>query len=66
VVPHHGGKAGNYIYEMSNNVTKGNAIISVGPNNYGHPIPDYIAALRDARFNVLQTRFEQRDITINL
>ncbi|MDR0229872.1 MAG: hypothetical protein LBI72_12540 [Flavobacteriaceae bacterium] len=56
IVPHHGGAAG--YYTLSNLIfRKGNAIISVGKNKYGHPLSNYIRELNN-RFkhkNVMRT-----------
>jgi len=66
VVPHHGGKAGNYIYNLPKNVTPDNAIISVGPNNYGHPMLNYTRALTIDWSRVQKTQTVNTDIKINL
>jgi len=66
VVPHHGGKAGNYVYNLPRSVTPDNAIISVGPNNYGHPMLNYTRALTLDWFRVQSTKTVNNDITINL
>lgn len=65
IVPHHGGKAGSYTYKLPNLVTGGKAIISVGKNNYGHPMTQYTNALSKS-FYVIKTQTKGRDITINL
>ncbi|MGJ1436087.1 hypothetical protein [Sphingobacterium siyangense] len=66
VVPHHGGKAGKYIYNTPNGVLKGLAVISVGFNHYKHPIAAYVDALR-SNFPILQqTNMAEEDILINL
>jgi len=66
VVPHHGGKAGKYIYNLPSSVTPDNAIISVGPNNYGHPMLNYTRALTLDWFRVQRTQTVNNDITIYL
>ena len=66
VVPHHGGKAGNYVYDLPALVAPNAAIISVGANGYGHPFLNYINALTLDGFNVLRTQIVNNDITINL
>jgi len=66
VVPHHGGKAGNYIYNLPRNVTPDKAIISVGPNNYKHPMLLYTSALALDWLSVQKTQTLNNDITINL
>jgi beta-lactamase superfamily II metal-dependent hydrolase len=66
IVPHHGGKAGNYIYNLPRKATPVNAIISVGPNNYGHPMLNYTRAIANEGFSVLKTNIKNNDITINL
>lgn len=65
VVPHHGGNAGNYVYNLGVNMSVKDAIISVGNNRYGHPMKKYIDELLKQRFNVRRTDFEG-DITIQL
>lgn len=66
IVPHHGGKAGNFIYNLPPYIKPGKAVISVGPNNYGHPLDNYFNSLSHRRFSVLKTQIENRDIKINL
>jgi beta-lactamase superfamily II metal-dependent hydrolase len=66
VVPHHGGKAGNYAYSLPNRVIPNDAIISVGRNHYHHPYTYYTNALNSDGFNVLQTQIRNNDITITL
>ncbi|OQP56451.1 hypothetical protein [Niastella populi] len=66
VVPHHGGKAGTYVYKIPPLVRVKNAIISVGANRYGHPNTSYIGALHLAGFSIHQTNIAQNDITIYL
>ena len=66
VVPHHGGKAGKYVYKLPKNVIPDKAIISVGPNKYKHPLSIYTSALTTDRFSVLKTQKVKNDITINL
>jgi len=66
VVPHHGGKAGNYIYNLPKNVTPDKAIISVGKNNYGHPLNNNLRALALNRFSIQKTQTLKNDLTINL
>lgn len=66
VVPHHGGNAGKYIYEIPKNVIPGKAIISSGKNNYGHPLTKNIDSLKSDRYIVEQTVRTNNDITIQL
>lgn len=66
VVPHHGGKAGSFIYERRSYQKLEEAIISVGKNHYGHPKEEYVDALRKQGFKVVQTRFKKHDIQIEL
>ncbi|GHT24030.1 hypothetical protein AGMMS4957_16410 [Bacteroidia bacterium] len=66
VVPHHGGKAGTYIYNIPPLMTVEDAIISVGINHYGHPLSCYTTALRAGSFCIRQTISVQNDIIINL
>lgn len=65
VVPHHGGNAGKYLYNIPNN-TAGKAIISVGRNIHKHPFDHYIKALEKSGFKVLQTKNSSNDIEIIL
>ncbi|KUJ54372.1 ComEC/Rec2 family competence protein [Chryseobacterium aquaticum] len=66
VAPHHGGKAGNYIYEIPKNVISGRAIISSGKNSYGHPLTKNIDLLKSNRYIVEQTILTNNDIIIQL
>lgn len=66
VVPHHGGKAGLYKYNIPTSIQPGKAIISVGLNSYGHPLQIYRDSLRLTGFKVCQTRISKSDIIINL
>ncbi|MES2811506.1 MAG: hypothetical protein V4670_03465 [Bacteroidota bacterium] len=66
VVPHHGGNAGAYDYNMYPGTTPRQAVISVGHNRYGHPNLAYSRALTLDWFQVLNTQTEGADITINL
>lgn len=66
VVPHHGGKAGKYIYSKAPLMTFGKAIISVGPNRHKHPLSIYISALRKDTFVVEQTNIVLKDIKLIL
>jgi hypothetical protein len=54
VVPHHGGKAGEYKYNLIPGVKPKDAIISVG-KKYGHPRLDYVRALKFDCFRVYKT-----------
>lgn len=65
IVPHHGGNAGDYIYNLKPSVSIKDAIVSVGNNRYGHPIQKYIDKLQNQGFNIRRTDFEG-DITIQL
>lgn len=65
VVPHHGGKAGEYKYDLIPGVKTKDAIISVG-NKYGHPRLDYVRAIELSKFRVLNTRKTNHDIRIDL
>lgn len=66
VVPHHGGKAGKYQYNLSSLTTVDKAVISVGTNHYGHPLTNYIAFLKASGFTTEQTVKTKTDITITL
>lgn len=66
VVPHHGGKAGDYIYQAPKLASVDQAIISVGKNHYSHPLPKYVDSLRSSGFSVKQTNTVGADITILL
>ena len=66
VVPHHGGKAGNFAYNLPASVKPNIAIISVGKNNYGHPLTLYTRFLNLNLFTVKQTKIENKDIEIKL
>jgi len=66
VVPHHGGKAGAYIYQTPILASVAQAIISVGKNHYRHPLPKYVDSLRSSGFNIQQTNTVGADITILL
>ncbi|WP_336734607.1 hypothetical protein [Chryseobacterium sp. VD8] len=66
VVPHHGGNAGKYIYEIPKNAIPGRAIISSGKNSYGHPLTKNIDSLKSNRYIVEQTIRTNNDIIIQL
>ncbi len=66
VVPHHGGNAGSFLYDLQGKAKPTQAIISVGKNSYGHPIDRNIDRLRKTGFRVLQTRFLGKDVDIDL
>ncbi|GAA3934321.1 hypothetical protein GO495_29815 [Chitinophaga oryziterrae] len=66
IVPHHGGNAGSYNFNLQQKVKKGDAIISVGSNTYGHPLPSILKCLRAASFNIRRTDIVGRDIDIHL
>lgn len=66
VVPHHGGKAGKFEYNMSKNLTPKLAIISVGKNSYGHPFKKYIDELHSKKFNTRRTNIHGKDEIIVL
>lgn len=66
VVPHHGGKAGKFKYNLTNLVTPKTAIVSVGKNSYGHPKHKNLQDLSDMGFKILQTNIHNKDIEITL
>ena len=61
VVPHHGGKAGKFVYDYCRRNKLKDAIISVGKNPYKHPLKDNIENLKNIGFNVIQTLRTQTD-----
>lgn len=66
VVPHHGGNAGAYNYNLHPGTTPKHAVISVGKNRYGHPKLAYTRALTFDRFQVSNTQTVGADFIINL
>ena len=66
VVPHHGGKAGVYKYNIPALASPEKAVISVGANDYGHPLSNNIDSLRASGFSTHQTNIMGADITIRL
>ena len=66
VVPHHGGKAGKFEYNMSKNLTPKLAIISVGKNSYGHPFKRYTNELHNKKFSIRKTNDFGKDERIDL
>ncbi|HLX54174.1 MAG TPA: hypothetical protein VKR58_09540, partial [Aquella sp.] len=65
-VPHHGGKAGNFIYDISGKNIPINAVISVGKNPYGHPNQKNIMELKKKGFRVVRTDVMHGDYSINI
>lgn len=62
VVPHHGGNAGNVTFEnLLFDKTKSDFIISVGENNYGHPLKKNIYELNWHTENLYQTNILKTD-----
>jgi beta-lactamase superfamily II metal-dependent hydrolase len=55
IVPHHGGNAGIYNYRLPSGVNPLDAIISVGPNTYGHPMWSNTNALTTTGFLTKRT-----------
>ena len=66
VVPHHGGHAGSYKYILHSKVRKGEAVVSVGCNSYGHPLLKVLKCLRNDRFKVFRTDILSKDIKVQL
>lgn len=66
IVPHHGGKAGLYNYNLSPGSNPNFALISVGKNRYGHPMAHYINSLTLDGFKVISTQILKKDILITL
>ena len=66
VVPHHGGNAGKFVYNLKKIKAPQSAIVSVGKNSYGHPISEHLQHLRDIGFKILQTNSLKKDIEVVL
>ena len=68
VVPHHGGKAGKFVYFNSTKNLLKEAVISVGTNPYKPPHPDrsYINDLTTKGFLIVRTDYLKNDHKINL
>jgi competence protein ComEC len=70
-VPHHG--AGTSIFPFFQAVHETIAIVSVGPNSYGHPVPGTLDELRATGARVFRTdrsgdvtiRFEEPGIRVD-
>jgi competence protein ComEC len=60
-VPHHG--AATSIPEFFDAVDPELSVVSVGPNSYGHPVPETLAEIRATGSKVLRTD-QQGDITV--
>ncbi len=60
-VPHHGGATS--LVDFFNAVDPRLAIVSVGPNDYGHPVPEILAELRATGSRVLRTD-RRGDVTV--
>src|SRR3954468_520657 len=60
-VPHHG--AATSIPEFFDAVDPELSVVSVGPNTYGHPVPETLAEIRATGSTVLRTD-QQGDITV--
>lgn len=65
VVPHHGGNAGKIekSYSLS---SPGQAIVSTGKNNYGHPLEYVRAAICNMGFKWIRVDYSKGDIKITL
>jgi competence protein ComEC len=52
-VPHHGGDTslGEFLQRVDAEV----AVVSVGPNDYGHPVPELLATLEETGARLLRT-----------
>jgi beta-lactamase superfamily II metal-dependent hydrolase len=68
VVPHHGGKAGKFIYNHSRLNKLQEAVISVGKNPYKpqHPHSNNVTQLRATGFSVIRTDYKGTDHIISL
>lgn len=65
IVPHHGGQAGHFKYQIGKKLIPTQAIISVGKNHYNHPTYENIQSLKSLKFNLQRTDFDG-DIIIDL
>lgn len=63
IVPHHGSASTDirWLVEVAGDV----AIVSYGPNTYGHPNPEIMATIRESGAEVLET-FVEGDVTVSL
>lgn len=68
IVPHHGGKAGNFEYKAHRNNILKEAVISVGKNPYNpsHPHANNVINLKAKGFSVIRTDIIDRDYIIKL
>jgi hypothetical protein len=66
VVPHHGGNAGKFTYELETKTKVTSAVISVGKNPYGHPLKRNMDSLRRLGFTLLKTNTHENDIEIDM
>ncbi|RAW01553.1 ComEC/Rec2 family competence protein [Pseudochryseolinea flava] len=68
IVPHHGGKAGSFVYKHSSKNRLQEAVISVGKNPYKppHPHSGNINDLRSIGFKVIRTDYKGSDHVIPL
>jgi competence protein ComEC len=63
LVPHHGSSSTDHAWLSA--TVGAVAIISVGPNTYGHPTPEILNVLNDAGTEVRVT-MEEGDVSIEL
>ncbi len=66
VVPHHGGNAGKFSYELKSKTKITSAIISVGKNSYGHPFKRNTDNLHRIGFTILKTNVLESDIEVDM
>lgn len=66
IVPHHGGKAGTFQYNLPPLLNPKEAIISVGRNSYRHPLRNNLHSLTTTGFAISTTQAKGNDITITL
>ena len=66
VVPHHGGNAGKFSYEVESKAKMASAIISVGKNPYGHPFKKNTDSLNRLGFSILKTNILRSDIEVDM
>ena len=64
VVPHHGGNCGNT--PIPRRYRTGLAVISVGSNTYGHPMPKTISTYQNAGYTIKRTDRCGQDIVIEM
>jgi hypothetical protein len=66
IIPHHGGKAGNFVYNTGKLTVLKDAIASVGKNPYGHPDKINMNNLNLVGFNTVRTDVLKSDYVLKL